>query len=201
MNKKTAYVTFIIACLLSLSMVFKPQHINKVSGANGDLVFYGLISPDGDVYQDDDYLFGGTIFNNLSDDTFRVTQLRVDFEYTNTSGMIETTRVSSEQFADEDPRYWVAPFEAKTVYFQTVMNLTIGRSYNLSVKILFINIESGVETPFTRQIGENATISVQYKRPPSPSYIWAVLILLSVGILAFVVLGIVGWVKDRRAKK
>ncbi len=201
MNKKTAYVTFIIACLLSLSMVFKPQHINKVSGANGDLVFYGLISPNGDVYQDDDYLFGGTIFNNLSDDTFRVTQLRVDFEYTNTSGIIETTRVSSEQFAENDPRYWVAPFEAKTVYFQTVMNLTIGRSYNLSVKILFINIESEVETPFSRQIGENATISVQYKRPPSPAYIWVVLVLLSVGILAFVVLGIVGWVRDRRAKK
>ncbi len=201
MNKKTTYVIFIITCLLSLSMVFQPQHLNQVSGANGDLVFYDLISPDGDVYQYDDYLFGGTIFNNRSDDTYRVSQLRVDFEYTHENGTIETTRVSSEQFAENDPRYWIAPFEAKTIYFQTAMNLTIGRSYNLSVKILFIDVESVVETPFVRPISENATITVQYKRPPSPGYIWIVLVLLSVGILSFIVLGIVGWVKDRRAKK
>ncbi len=201
MNKKTAYVIFIITCLLSLSMVFQPQHLNIVSGANGDLVFYDLISPNGDVYQKDDYLFGGTIFNNHSEDIFRITQLRVDFEYTYDNGTIETTLVSSEQFAEDDPRYRVTPFEAKTIYFQTMMNLTIGRSYNLSVNILFINIESVVETPFVRPFSENATITVQYKRPPSPVYIWAVLVLLSIGILSFIVLGIVGWVKDRRAKK
>lgn len=201
MNKKTAYVIFIITCLLSLSLVNQPTYINKVSAADGDLVFYNRISPVGDVYQEDDYLFGGTVFNNRSDDTFRVTQLRVDFEYTNDTGMIETTRVSSEQFAENDPRYLVVPYEAKTVYFQTMINLTIGHSYNFTVKILYIDIESSSETPFVRQIGENATISVQYKRPPSPVYIWAVLALLTIGILAFVVLGIVGWVRDRRAKK
>ena len=199
-KKKIAYVTVIITCLLTMSMVFQP-HIKKVAAANGDVLIYDRISPSGDVYQDDDYLFGGTIFNNRSGETFRVTLLKVDFYNKLENGTILKTSVASENYPD-DPRYVVAPFEAKTYYFQFAINLTIGLSYNLTILFYFKDVTSTVETPFERaMMDDNATINVIYKRPPSPAYIWAVLVLLTVGILAMVVVGIVGWVRDRRAKK
>ena len=199
-KKKIAYVTVIITCLLSVSLIFQPQ-VKRVSAANGDLVFYNRIAPNGDVYQDDDYLYGGTIYNNRSDDTYRITQIRVDFYTKLDNGTIEHTDIAADNFPDNDPRYEIAPYESRTFTFQNTMNLTIGSSYNVTITLFFIDVTSTVETPFSRLMEDNATINVLYKRPPSPTYIWAVLVLLSAGILAMVIVGIVGWVKERREKK
>ena len=199
MNKKTLYVTFLITSLLAISMVYKP-HINKVSAAEVDLLRYDRICPVGDVYQDDIYQFGGTLYNNDTSNTYRISSLRVDI-YNISSQAIPQTTIATDDFDAEDPRYWLEPFESRSVYFEYAINLTIGSSYNLTVNIQYFDIESQTEFPNDIQIGENATINVIYKRPPSPAYIWVVLVLLTMGILAMVIVGIVGWVRDRRAKK
>lgn len=199
MNKKLISTTLMIACVLAVAMVYEPQ---MGQAAYVKLLMYDQIAPHGVIYQDSTIILGGTIFNN-STDTFRIVQLAADFYYyvTNETGKFEFKESWDTPTSNEgDPRYLLEPNTARTVYFEHVVDLELN-NYTLIIRILYIDVTSTSETPNDFQLGNNVSIDVKYARPQTPGYIWAVLVILSLAIVAFIVAGVAGWIRDRKAKK
>lgn len=195
MNKKILTTAFILATILSVAFVVKPQ-ISKA--AAGELFLYDRICPSGEVYQNSIQQFGGTIYNNRTIEAYRLTSIRVDIYYADNKSLPQADY--TKEFSETDVRYVLEPGEAITVFFQHEIDLPLDVNYTFQIHILYINTESQTEIPYDKQLGENATVDVIYDRPDAPSYIWVVMALLIAGIIAFIVLGIVGWVRDRKAK-
>ena len=198
MNKKILSTLLIISSILTVSLIFQP---NYVAGAEFRLLFSNKQCPSGDVYQGDPVIFGATIYNNASD-TFRVLSFRIDVyndsEEKQGRNFKETDIVY--EFPEDDVRYILAPEVSQTLYFQTNMSLRLDTNYTLQMFVLYIDVESQVETPNQFQIGGNLTLNVLYRREGAPNYIWVVFALLIVGILAFVVAAVVSWARERRDK-
>lgn len=195
MNKKILTTAFIITTILTVAFVVKPQ-ISQA--AVEELFVYDRICPSGEVYKDSIQQFGGTIYNNRTIDSYRLTSIRVDIYYAENKSNPQADY--TKEFSETDVRYLLEPGEAITVFFQHVIDLPLDVNYTFQIHILYINTASQTEIPNDVQIGNNATVDVVYDRPDAPSYIWVVMGLLLAGIVAFIVLGIVGWVRDRRAK-
>ncbi|NHJ03208.1 MAG: hypothetical protein EAX90_00120 [Candidatus Heimdallarchaeota archaeon] len=196
MNKKIFTTAFIIATILTVAFVVKPQMSHA---AVEELLVYDRICPSGEVFQGSIQSFGGTIYNNRTIDTYRLNAIRVDIYNDTKKGPLPEFNYVTE-FDETDVRYILEPGEAITVFFQHEIDLRLERNFTFQIHLLYFNFESQVETPNDIQIGENATVHVIYDRPDAPNYIWVVMALLIAGIIAFIVLGIVGWVRDRRAK-
>ncbi|MFW9921748.1 MAG: hypothetical protein ACFFDW_00470 [Candidatus Thorarchaeota archaeon] len=199
MNKKIISTTLMIACVLAVAMIYEPQ---MGQAAIVKLLMYDQIAPKGDIYQEDIAILGGTIFNN-STDTFRIVQLAADFYHyeRNSSGRFEFKDSWDTPTTNEgDPRYIIEPNQARTIYFEHVIDLELN-NYTLIIRILYIDVASTTETPNDIQLGNNVSINVKFPRPSTPGYIWAVLVILSLAIIAIIVVGVVGWIRDRKAKK
>lgn len=197
MNKKIFTTVFIITTILAVAFVVKPQISHA---AVEELLVYDRICPSGEVYQGSIQSFGGTIYNNRSIDTYRLNAIRVDIYNDSENGHSQAEFNYITEFDEADVRYILEPGEAITVFFQHEIDLRLERNFTFQIHILYFNSETQVEFPNDFQIGENATVHVIYDRPDAPNYIWVVMALLIAGIIAFIVLGIVGWVRDRRAK-
>ena len=198
MKKKLLLPILTLAVVLTASFVVQPR-IAQVSAKLGDLLIYNRLCPEGDIYRYDTIIFGGTIYNNDSR-TYHLTELRANFYgQTNRSLLLYSYEYL---FQHEITRYELPPGLTRTVSFQATIKEELKIQDNYTVTLMVSYYEEGTEVePFTRQIGNNATINIKLRRIDAPNYIWAVLVLLSIGILVFVIVGLVGWIRERRARQ
>lgn len=196
MNKKMLITAVILSCVLSLTFVIKP---NIVSAAQIDLLAFDQRCPTDTIYYDDSVTFGGTIFNNQSV-TFVLEYLVARFYNPENKTVIDHSY--SYELSTQVLRNELAPNEARTVTFIRVIGDELPRENNYTLKLVFGYLEKDTTTtvPHELQVGEPIDINVDIRRPPAPSYIYAVFVILLLSILAFVVIGIVGWIKERRDK-
>lgn len=197
MNKKFLYATLILTCVLSVAFIYQP-YVGKVTAAEQPIFIYDQIAPEEQVYQDDIALFGATFYNNWSD-TFRIYQLVTDIYNDSTKNMLPQESWIFENTNEEDIRYQLEPGQSRTLYFEHELDLELA-SYNLTLRVLYIDVTSETENFNDVQIGNNVSIEVIYRRPQTPQYIWAVLVILTVGILAIIVAGLVSWIRERRSR-
>ena len=204
MNKKVLRLTFILTCLLTVAFVIEPK-LAKVSA--GHLVVFNKIGPGGDIHQGDIVIFGGTIYNNESLATYILTYLKVEvFEVNETGDLVDIRPFEDFSFDSLPNRNTVAPHESRTFAFQHVIGneWPIKDNYTVTMKIFYRDIKDvGDEqvTDYELQIGKTTKVNVKVKREDAPNYIYGVFVVLLLAILAFVIIGLVGWIRERRAKQ
>ena len=187
-----------LAVMLTTAFVIQPE-IAKVSANLGDILLYNRLLPEGDVYRDDTVIFGVTLHNN-STRNYYLSEIRANFYAFDSRANV--THFYEYLFQHDVTRDELPPQLTRTVSFQATIKEELRVQDNYTVMLIVSYYEEGHEEgPFTRQVGENATINIKVHRLDAPNYIWAVLVLLSLGILSFVVVGLVGWIKERRAKQ
>lgn len=198
MKRKILLPIAMLAVILTTAFVIQPENA-KVSANLGDILIYDRLLPVGDVYRGDTVIFGVTLHNN-STTNYYLSELRANFYASDSRDNV--THFYEYLFQHDVTRDELPPQLARTVSFQaTIMEeLRVQDNYTVMLMVSFYE-EGHEEGPFTRQVGENATINIKVHRLDAPNYIWAVLVLLSLGILSFVVVGLVGWIKERRAKQ
>jgi hypothetical protein len=198
MKKKILIPIFTLAVILIGAFVVQPK-IAQVSANLGDLLIYNRLCPEGDIYRYDTIIFGGTIHNNDSRN-YLLTEMRANF-YAE-ANRSEVVHFYEYLFQHEITRDELSPGLTRTISFQAYIDVELDIEDNYTVVLTVSYYEEGTEVaPFTRQIGSNATIDINLRRIDAPNYIWAVMVLLSIGILAFVVVGLVGWIRERRARQ
>jgi len=184
--------------MLTTAIVIQPE-IAQVSANLGDILIYNRLCPVGDVYRYDTIIFGGTLHNN-STTNYYLSEIRANFYEADNRGNI--THFYEYLFQHDVTRDELPPQQARTVSFQATIEEELRVQDNYTVMLMVSYYEEGHEEgPFTRQIGSNATINIKIRRLDAPNYIWVVLVLLSLGILAFVVVGFVGWIRERRSRQ
>jgi len=204
MNKKLLRLTFILACLLTVAYIIQPN-LAKVSA--GHLVVFNRLGPSGDIHQGDIIIFGGTIYNNESIATYILTYLEVEVLALNDSGVLENIRPFEDFSFDSLPnRNTVAPYESRTFAFQHIIGdeWPVEDNYTVTLKLHYRDIKDvGDEqvVDYELQIGESKTVNVKVKRIDAPNYIYGVFVVLLLAILAFIIIGLVGWIRERRAKQ
>lgn len=187
-----------LAVMLTTAFIIQPENA-KVSASLGDLLLYNRLLPEGDVYREDTIIFGVTIHNNTTRN-FYLSEIRANFYASDSRANV--THFYEYLFQHDVTRDELPPQLTRTVSFQATIKEELRVQDNYTVMLMLSFYEEGHEEgPYTKQIGENATINIKVHRLDAPNYIWAVLVLLSLGILSFVVVGLVGWVKERRAKQ
>ncbi len=204
MNKKVLRLTFILTCILTVAFVIEPN-LAKVSA--GHLVVFNRIGPSGDIHQGDVVIFGGTIYNNESLATYILTYLKVEVLEVNKTGQFVDIRPFEDFSFDSLPnRNTVAPHESRTFAFQHIIGdeWPVKDNYTVSLKLYYRDIKDvGDEqvVDYELQIGETKIVNVKVKREDAPKYIYGVFVILLLAILAFVIIGLVGWIRERRAKQ
>ena len=161
--------------------------------------------PSGDVYQGDTVIFGGTILNNQTRD-LRLLQLDVliynKVSVTNSTEILYHTY--EHNMRTQITRNVLEPQEARTLSFEAMLGeeLPKAENYTAMLMLTFIQADTSEDdiVPYVFQIGNNATFHILIPREDAPRYIYAVFVLLLIGIIAFIILGIVGWVRERRSK-
>ncbi|MHA1122805.1 MAG: hypothetical protein ACTSPC_08405 [Candidatus Heimdallarchaeota archaeon] len=198
MKRKILLPIAMLAVMLTTAFVIQPE-IAKVSANLGDILLYNRLLPVGDVYRDDTIIFGVTLHNN-STTNYYLSELRANFYASDSKDNI--THFYEYLFQHDVTRDELPPQLTRTVSFQATIKDELRVQDNYTVMLMISYYEEGHEEgPFIRQVGENATINIKAHRLDAPNYIWAVMVLLTLGILAFVVVGLVGWIKERRAKQ
>ncbi|MBK5113417.1 MAG: hypothetical protein KGD59_05700 [Candidatus Heimdallarchaeota archaeon] len=198
MKRKILIPILTLAVILTAAFVVQPE-IAKVSANLGDLLIYNRLCPVGDVYRYDTIIFGGTIHNNDTRN-FLLTEMRANFYAEGNRS--EIIHFYEYLFQHEVTRDELPPGLSRTISFQATIEEELDIENNYTVMLIVSYYEEGTEVaPWTRQIGSNATINILLRRIDAPNYIWAVMVLLSIGILAFVVVGLVGWIRERRARQ
>ena len=200
MNKKLLPLS-IISIILLFSIFYIQPRIASSFTSSKRMVAYNRICPTGEIYQGDTVLFGGSLFNNES-----IKMLLVDFavEFYNEilfGNLTKPYYSYSYTFNGEDPRNTLMTYDTRTFAFEQTVGkeLPVEVNYTIILKISFEG-ESDQQIPDIKQIGENASLDILIKRPTAPNYIYIVFVLLLIGILAFVVVGLVGWIRERRKK-
>ncbi|MHA1124173.1 MAG: hypothetical protein ACTSO7_00700 [Candidatus Heimdallarchaeota archaeon] len=196
MNKKFLTTMLILSCVLSLTFVIKP---NVVSAAQIDLLTYDPRVPVTTIYHEDSITFGGTIFNNQTI-TFTLEYLVARFYNPENKTIIDHSY--TYELSTQVARNELAPNEARTVSFTRVIGDELPSANNYTLKLVFgyYQKETTTTTPHEMQVGESIDLNVEIKRPPAPTYIYAVFVILIVTIVAIVVVSIVSWIKERRSK-
>ena len=198
MKRKILLPIAMLAVMLTTAFVIQPENA-KVSANLGDILLYNRLLPEGDVYRDDTVIFGVTLHNN-STRNYYLSEIRANFYAFDSRANV--THFYEYLFQHDVTRDELPPQLTRTVSFQAPIKEELRVQDNYTVMLIVSYYEEGHEEgPFTRQVGENATINIKVHRLDAPNYIWAVLVLLSLGILSFVVVGLVGWIKERRAKQ
>lgn len=198
MKRKILLPITILAVMLTTAFVIQPE-IAKVSANLGDILIYNRLLPEGDVYRDDTIIFGVTLHNN-STTNYYLSEIRANFYAPDSKSNV--THFYEYLFQHDVTRDELPPQLSRTVSFQATIKEELRVQDNYTVMLMVSYYEEGHEEgPFTRQVGENATINIKIRRLDAPDYIWVVLVLLSLGILAFVVVGFVGWIRERRSKQ
>jgi len=198
MKRKILLPIAMLAVMLTTAFVIQPENA-KVSANLGDILLYNRLLPVGDVYRDDTVIFGVTLHNN-STTNYYLSEIRANFYAFDSRANV--THFYEYLFQHDVTRDELPPQLTRTVSFQATIKEELRVQDNYTVMLMVSYYEEGHEEgPFTRQVGENATINIKVHRLDAPNYIWAVLVLLSLGILSFVVVGLVGWIKERRARQ
>jgi hypothetical protein len=209
MNKKTLRVILILTSLLSVIYFAKPQ-IAQVSASGDELFVFNRVAPQGTIYRGDTVLFGGTIYNNHSEDTFVLVELIVellDIFNTSISQWLNQSASNIGPFSFQSlvSRNTVEPYESRTFAFEQEIDdrVPLGENYTMRMKLVYINTIFE-DDRFINQtiVGANITnLNIELPERESPNYIYVVFVVLLLGIVAFIIIGIVGWVRERRSKQ
>ncbi|NHJ49824.1 MAG: hypothetical protein FK733_18675 [Asgard group archaeon] len=207
MNKKILRATIILASLLVVLYVVQPQ-LAQVSADAGKLLIFDRIAPTEVIYRGDTVLFGGTMYNNDSLRTYILEYLTIDvLDLENTSQWInDPAPIQSFDFSSLPSRNTVEPFESRSFVFEQEIDerIPLGVNYTMRLRLSFRDINDvGDEQVFSFEkiIGDNITdLEITTRRVDAPTYIYVVFVVLSLGIIAFIVLGLVGWIRERRSK-
>jgi hypothetical protein len=207
MNKKILRTAIIIASLLTVLFIVQP-HIAQVSGDAGQLLIFDRVAPTEVIYRGDTVLFGGTLYNNDSLRTYLLEYLAIDIlDLTNTSQWInDPAPIQAFDFSSLPSRNTVEPFESRSFLFEHMIDerIPLGDNYTMRLRLVFRDLaDEGDEqtNSFEKIIGDNITdLKITTRRIDAPTYIYAVFVILSLGILAFIILGLVGWIRERRNK-
>lgn len=203
MNKKILHFTLIITSLLAVSFIIQP-HVANISADVGQLLIFDAKTPAQTIYRGDTVIYGGTIFNNDTTTTYLLTEL--DIRVYHPDNMTKNLQPYAPfSFASLATRNTIAPMETRTFAFEHELGdeLKISDNYTFSMHIFFRDEEDAdIDTvfDFDKLLG-NATVNVDLRQVNSPDYVYAVFVLLLVLILAIIIVGIVGWVKERRSKQ
>lgn len=203
MNKKILRATIILISILALTFVVQPN-IAKTSAEN--LLVFNKIGPAGEIYREDILIIGGTIYNNQSLHTYILLEFWMEVYHEDNRSLDIEVMQAPYSFASLSLRNTVEPWEYRSFSFDYLMDdrWPVDTNYTVSLFLTYIEIQNQgeeVTNPYQVQIGETKYVDVTTRREDAPSYIYAVFVLLILGILAFVVLGIVGWVRERRARQ
>ncbi len=199
MNKKIIRLTIILTSLLVVMFVVQPK-LAEVTADDRLLLAFDQLSPSGNVYQGDTVIFGGTVYNNQTRD-LRLLELSADvYQQDNLSAPFHQYPHS---LREQITRNVLEPNKAKTLSFEVTIGdeLPKAENYTVILRLYFIQADQSEDNiiPYAFQIGTNATIHILIPRDDAPKYIYAVFVLLILGIISFIVLGIVGWIRERRS--
>ncbi|MGC9777887.1 MAG: hypothetical protein HZR80_01430 [Candidatus Heimdallarchaeota archaeon] len=199
MNKKVIRLTIILTSLLVVMFIVQPK-LAEVTADDRLLLAFDQLSPSGNVYQGDTVIFGGTVFNNQTRD-LRLIELSADVYVPDNLSL--PFHYYTHSLREQITRNILEPNEARTLSFEVTIGdeLPKAENYTVILSLQFMQADQSEDdiTPYTYQIGTNATIHILIPRDDAPKYIYAVFVLLLLGIIAFIVLGIVGWVRERRS--
>ncbi|NHJ40430.1 MAG: hypothetical protein FK731_10395 [Asgard group archaeon] len=205
MTKKLIKFTIIFTSLLTVLFVIQPK-LAQVSAEAGDLLMFDQIAPKDTIYREDVVLFGGTIYNNDSIRTFVLLYLHINFLAKNGTDWLDPSPFGPFSFEGLTFRNTIEPYESRTFLFEGIIDNDVptGENITMQMQIEFIrdvNLGDDQVSPYLRTIGDNITeITITTRRVDAPSYIYIVFVLLLIGILAFIIIGLVGWIRDRRNK-
>jgi len=180
-------------------MFLVKRKVAEVSAVQG-FFLSNIICPTEEIYHGDTILFGGTIFNNQTF-TYKLDELVVEFFHPDNQSVAKKTFIHS--YANLDLRNVIEPDEAMTLSFEgTIKEDELPNSVNYTLRIrLTYNYENNpIEIPFVQQFGDNVTIDILPNRIDAPPYIWGVFTVLLGGIITFVILAVVSWVRDKRSR-
>jgi hypothetical protein len=201
MKKRLLLNIFILANLLSVCLLFRPQIASNA--ANYALLCFDQINPEGDIYQGDTVRFGGTIFNNETEPHLLD---RIEVLFYNETNRTIPHQVYQYQFQENQPmRNLINPLESRTEYFEQEIGEEIPQADNYTLQMYFYYHEEGsappgdTETLPNTQIGNNATINVLFRREDAPSYVYAILVLLLLAIISFIVVGVVSKMREKKS--
>lgn len=206
MTKKSIKFTIIFTCILTVLFVIQPK-LAQVSAATGDLLMFDQIAPNEEIFRNDVILFGGTIYNNDSLRAFVLLFLNIQLlNPDNKSDWLNPSPFGPYSFQALTFRNTIEPFESRTFLFEDTIDneVPIGENFTMRMQIEFISEEHLGDDqirPYLKTVGDNVTdLNISVHRIDAPSYIYIVFVLLLLGITAFIIIGLVGWIRDRRSK-
>jgi hypothetical protein len=206
MTKKLLKFTIIFATMLAVLFVVQPK-IAKISADTGDLLMFDQIAPNEEIFRGDVILFGGTIYNNDSIRTFVLLFLHIDLlNPDNKSDWLNPAPFGPFSFEGLTFRNTLEPYESRAFLFEDTIDneVPIGENFTMRMQIEFIRDEHLGDdqiSPYLKTFGDNVTdLDISVRRVDAPSYIYVVFVLLLIGIIVFVIIGLVGWIRERRNK-
>lgn len=204
MNKKVFQLTVILTSLFLAMFIVQPR-LAEITADDRLLFAFNWKLPSGNVYQGNTVIFEGTILNNQTEE---MQLLQMDVNVYNIVSDDNKTEILYHTYEhnlrNQITRNIVAPQEIKTISFEATLGEELPKAENYTAMLLLTFIHADVSEddviPYVFQIGNNATFHLQILRDDAPKYIYGVFVLLLLGIITFVVLGVVGWIRDRRSK-
>ncbi|NHK32157.1 MAG: hypothetical protein FK730_12440 [Asgard group archaeon] len=206
MTKKLIKFTIIFTSILTALLVVQPK-IAQVSADTGDLLMFDQIAPNEEIFRGDVILFGGTIYNNDSLRTFVLLFLYIDLlDPNNESAWLDPAPFGPFSFEGLAFRNTLEPYDSRAFLFEDTIDkeVPIGENFTMRMQIEFIrdeNLGDDQVRPYLKTFGDNVTdLNISVRRVDAPNYIYIVFVLLLLGITAFIIIGLVGWIRERRNK-
>ncbi|MHA1220559.1 MAG: hypothetical protein ACTSQB_02385 [Candidatus Heimdallarchaeota archaeon] len=203
MNRKLLRFTIILTSLLALTFIVQPN-VARTSAEAGRLLVFDRLGPSETIFHNDIVFFGGTVFNNDTSYTYLLIDLEVEI-YHEFNATKNLRLYPLYYFSSLVSRNTIEPMESRTFAFEQEISTEwpVAENYTVVLSLHFKNVDDmGDETiqPYERWLG-NTSVNVDIHRVDAPNYIYAVFVLLLVGILSFIIIGLVGWIRERRAKQ
>lgn len=186
-----------MTCILTVLTVVQPKQARD-SYAVTKLMTYDAICPEGDIYRGDKVFFGGTIYNNHTEDQELLSLVTRVYGEENRSLLVTDYEY---QLGTEEYPIILEINEAKTVTFSVTIGDELEGADNYTFMMFFVHqdVDTTTEVPDETQIGNNFTVNILLHPPEAPLYIWAVLAVLLGAIIALIVVAIVSRVREKRA--